>query len=226
MLKLLRRIPVFSKLKIKELKSIQKLARARDYGPGELIFSKADASKQLFIIHTGRVRIFAPSSGKKRKTFAYLGHGSFFGEMGILESKPRSASAEAVSYTRVLAIKKADFMKLLRQDPGLTFYLLKTVSERLRRTDDEIETLLFSNILGRVSKTLRDLSRTGVKSRGGILIKEHFSQQELADMVGTTREPVTRALSSLRRAQLLDLRDGRYFIKEPGKLEAMCLCAK
>jgi CRP/FNR family transcriptional regulator len=101
--------------------------------------------------------------------------------------------------------------------------MLRALSERLRMADAEIENLLFRNILGRVAKTLHDLARRGQKTRGGVLLKDRFTQQELADLVGTTREPLTRALSALRRAQLVEGSGGRYFIKDAEKLAAICL---
>jgi CRP/FNR family transcriptional regulator, cyclic AMP receptor protein len=221
---LLRKIPFFSKLGPAELREVYKISRIREYGPGESIFTKSQAADQMFIVLNGRVKIFSPSSSKKRKTFAYLQPGDFFGEMALLEGKPRSASAEASEFTKLLIITKRDFERLLVHDhPQLSIYLLRTFSARLRRANEEIEGLLFRNILGRVAKTLNDLGKRGEKRRGGIQLVDHYTQQELADLVGTTREPLTRALSALRRAQLVENLDGRYFIKDPAKLEAICL---
>lgn len=225
MLKILRKIPFLRQFKDKDLREIYKISRVREYGPGELIFAKADAANQMFVVLSGRVKIFSHSGAKKRKTFAYLDAGDFFGEMALLEGDSRSASAEAVSYARLLVITKADFRRLLAADPNLTYYLLCTVSKRLRQANEAMEDLLFKNILGRVAKTLWQLGRRGERRGGGILLGEAYTQQELADLVGTTREPLTRALSSLKRAQLVEMREGRYFIKDPAKIEAICLTA-
>ncbi len=223
-LSVLRRVPFFAKLQTADLKEVYKISRIREYGPGEPIFAKAASAEQMFIVLSGRVKIYTPSSSKKRKTFAYLQPGDFFGEMALLEGKPRSASAEASAYTKLLMITKRDFQRLLTRDhPRLSIYLLKVFSERLRRANEEIEGFLFRNILGRVAKTLNDLGKRGEKKRGGVELPEHYTQQELADLVGTTREPLTRALSALRRAQLIDHVDGRYFIKDPDKLNSLCL---
>lgn len=225
MLKILRKIPFLSQLKDKDLREVYKISRIREYGPGELVFSKAESANQMFVVLSGRIKIFSHSGAKKRKTFAYLEAGDFFGEMALLEGEPRSASAEAVSYTKLMVITKADFRRLLAKDQNLTYYLLCTVSTRLRKANEAIEDLLFKNILGRVAKTLWQLGRRGERTRGGILLGENYTQQELADIVGTTREPLTRALSSLKRAQLVETRAGRYFIKDPAKIEAICLTA-
>ena len=223
MLDFLRKVPFLSQLAARDLKEVHKISRVREYGPGEPIFAKSEAADRMFIVLSGRVKIFSPSRGKKRKTFAYLLSGDFFGEMALLEGRTRSASAEAVEYSKLLVITKADFQKLMIGDPKLILYMLRTVSDRLRRADAEIENLLFRNVLGRVAKTLHDLGRRGKKARGGVLLGERYTQQELADLVGTTREPLTRALSTLKRAQLVEAASGRYFIKEPEKLAALCL---
>ena len=223
MLKFLKKIPFLGQLQNKDLREVYKISRIKEYGPGESSFTKAQSANQMFVVLSGRVKIFTHSGGKKRKTFAYLDAGDFFGEMALLEGKPRSASAEAVSYARLLIITNTEFRKLLLADPELNLYLLRTVSARLRKANEAIEGMLFRNILGRVAQALSDLGRRGRKVRGGIELAEHYTQQELADLVGTTREPLTRALSTLRRVQLLETNDGKYFIKDPLKLSALGL---
>ncbi|MBI5629581.1 MAG: Crp/Fnr family transcriptional regulator [Elusimicrobia bacterium] len=223
MLKLLRKIPFLSVLSPKELKKVRQIGNIHEYAPGERVFSQTESADQMFVVLSGQVKIFAASNGKKRKTFTYLQAGDFFGEMALLEGKTRSASAEAVQASKLLTIKKGDFHRLLCSDHQLTIYLLRAFSERLRKADEEIEGLLFRNVLGRVSKTLCDLSQKGESFKSGRLLRQHYTQQELADLVGTTREPLTRALSALRRADLVEVHAGRYFIKNPQKLSALCL---
>ena len=107
-------------------------------------------------------------------------------------------------------------------EPKLAFYLLRTVCERLRQANEEIESLLFRNMLGRVSRTLSLLGARGRRFQGGRLLKESYTKSELADLVGTTREPLTRAMASLRRAGHVDVLQGRIFIRDPRRLAALC----
>lgn len=198
------------------------ISRQGDFGPGERIFSRADAADHMFVVIRGRVKIFLSGGGRRRKTFAYLGAGDFFGEMAVITGKTRSASAEAVEPTSLLLIHKKDFAKLLTKDPKLCFYLLQAVSERLRLADEEIEDLLFRNVLGRVAKTLRDLSKLGTTvgaADGPVELPRRYTHQDLADLVGTTREPLSRALATLRRAGLVDAREGGIVILEPAKID-------
>jgi CRP/FNR family transcriptional regulator/CRP/FNR family cyclic AMP-dependent transcriptional regulator len=223
--RLLKRIPFLSALSPAHLREVYRLAREVEVAAGQPVFSKREDADAMFIVLSGRIKIFTDSAGKKRKTFAYLKEGEFFGEMALLEDLPRTASAEAVETARLLWIRKKDFQRLLTRDPRLALYLLKTVCARLRRANEELEGMLFRNILGRVAKVVLDQAkRSGEPWKGGgLALKDRFTQQELADMVGTTREPLTRALSSLRRAGLVAVTDdGRYAVPEPPKLAGLC----
>ncbi len=222
--KLLKKIPFLSALSAKHLNEVYRLAEELNLNTRQSVFAKRQDSDAMYIVLSGRIKIFTNSASKKRKTFAYLTEGDFFGEMSLLEGTTRTAAASAVEPSRLLMIRKKDFQRLLAHDPKLALYLLQTVCERLRRANEEIEGLLFRNILGRVAKAMLDLGRRSGESHGdGLVLKERYTQQELADVVGTTREPLTRALSSLRRAGLVAQHEGRYTIPAPEKLAGLCI---
>ncbi|MFH1723346.1 MAG: Crp/Fnr family transcriptional regulator [Elusimicrobiota bacterium] len=222
----LRRFGLFQKLPAKQLKRILSISHTRNYEAGEVIFEKGEAAKEMFIVMSGRVKIFIRSGWKKSKTFAYLGRGDFFGEMAIIEDKPRSAGVQAVEPCRMLVIHKGDFKRLLLSDPKLSIYMLKALSQRLRGANEDIENMLFRNILGRLAKTFRDLAGGDTTScAGAVVLKQRYSQQELADLVGTTREPLSRALGILRRAGIVETRGGRVTLKDLTKLESLIFSA-
>lgn len=219
---LLRRSTLLRSLPSTALKRVLRFAQWRDFEEGTDVFSKADQASHLFIVSEGRVKIFSASSGKKRKTFAYLGPGKIFGEMALLDGRERSASAQAVENSRLLLINKKDFKAMLHRDPKLALHLLRTLSDRLRRANEEIEGLMFRNVLGRVSKTLMTLAEQGgQKFRGGLLLGDRYTHQELADLVGTTREPLSRALAALKRAELIQIRHGQLFLRNPRKMREL-----
>lgn len=222
--KLLKKIPFLSALKHSHLREVFRLAREVSARAGQPVFAKSEDAEGMFVVLSGRVKIFSNSAGKKRKTFAYLKSGEFFGEMALVEGVTRTASAQAVEDSRLLLIRKRDFQGLLKREPRLCLYLLRTVCERLRQANEEIEGMLFRNVLGRVAKAMMDLARTsGRAQNGGLILKDRYTQQELADVVGTTREPFTRALSSLKRAGLISVtKDGRYAIPDARKLGGLC----
>jgi len=223
-LKLLKRIPFLSALSPAHLREVFRLAREAEVPAGHELFAKSEGGDAMFIVLSGRVKIFSGSSGRKRKTFAYLTAGDFFGEMALVTDATRTASAQAVESSRLLVIRKGDFQRLLAKNSNLALYLLKTVSGRLRLANEEIESLLFRNVLGRVAKAMLDLARRSGEPRdgAGLVLKQRYTQQELAEVVGTTREPLTRALSALRRAGLIaTTADGRYAVPDPRKLAAL-----
>lgn len=219
----LKKIPLLKNLGPSELKRVRSIAKEQQFGAGSIIIRKAEKAQHMFMVLSGRVKIFCYSNARKRKTFAYLGPGDFFGEMAVIVDTDRSASVEAVEDCRLLIIRKPDFRKLILADSKLCFNLLKAVSDRLRRADEEIENLLFRNILGRVAKTMHDLSKgRGSKPfKTGVILKLKYTHQELADLVGTTREPLSRALAMLRRAELVEPHKGFFYIADPKKLQAL-----
>lgn len=222
--KLLKKIPFLSALRHSHLREVFRLAREVQVRAGAPVFAKRQDADGMFVVLSGRVKIFSNSAGKKRKTFAYLKSGEFFGEMALVEGVTRTASAQAVEDSTLLLIRKHDFQKLLQREPRLCLYLLRTVCERLRQANEEIEGMLFRNVLGRVAKAMMDMAKTSGKAQGrGVVLKDRFTQQELADVVGTTREPFTRALSSLKRAGLIAVsKDGRYVIPDASRLAGLC----
>ena len=222
--KLLKKIPFLSALTPAHLRGVYRLAREVDVAAGQPVFAKRQDADAMFVVLSGRVKIFTDSASKKRKTFAYLTEGDFFGEMALVEDLPRTASASAVENSRLMIVYKKDFQRLLARDSKLALYLLRTVCARLRHANGEIEGMLFRNILGRVAKVMLEQAKRGETWNGhGLALKQRYTQQELADLVGTTREPFTRALSSLRRAGLVtQTDDGRYAVPEPSKLAGLC----
>jgi len=218
----LKNFALLAKLPPAELKRIHALSKELSFKAGQMIFQKSESGAQMFVVLEGRIKIFSRSGWKKRKTFAYLEKGDFFGEMAVIEDKARSAAAMAVSPSKLLLIPKKDFKKLLMSDAKLIFDLLKAVSDRLRKANEEIESLLFRNILGRVAKTLFDVA--GAKKRRGsgpIIIKQRYTHQDLADLVGTTREPLSRALAILRKGEFVSTKDGLIVLPDPNRLEAL-----
>ncbi|OGS41895.1 MAG: hypothetical protein A2506_03955, partial [Elusimicrobia bacterium RIFOXYD12_FULL_66_9] len=171
--KLLKNIPFLSALKHSHLREVFRLAREVHVRARQPVFAKREDAEGMFVVLSGRVKIFSNSAGRKRKTFAYLKSGEFFGEMALVEGVTRTASAQAVEDSELLLIRKKDFQKLLEREPRLCLYLLRTVCERLRQANEEIEGMLFRNVLGRVAKAMMDLGRTaGRAQNGGYIFKD------------------------------------------------------
>jgi len=218
---LLRRVPLLTKpRRARSLEEICKPARVRECEPGETIFCKGDPADEMFIVLYGRVKLFSTSHGVKRKTFACVEPGEPFGDADILAGGLRSSWASSFGHCRLLVMSEAVVKKLLLKEPRLACFLLARASQRLRRAYADIEGLVFGKMINRVAQALYELAQRGTKFRSGVLLGERYTQQELADLVGTTRVPLARVIAALRRAQLLELHHGRYFIKDSVKLAA------
>lgn len=217
--KYLKKVGFFKHLKPAELKRISDITAHRSVKAGELIFSKEDIGRTFFVVTAGKVKIFTGSSQSRSKTLAYLVEGDFFGEMALLGGKTRSASAEAVTDCELIVIDRQRFFELIETDTCFTLCLLRTLSERLRKANQDIESLLFHNMLGRLSFTILRLARErGIKKDRNHL---DLTLHELADLLGTTREPLSRSLSVMKKAGILDYQDKRIIIIDRKRLESM-----
>ena len=197
---LLRKISFFKKLSSTDLEKIFSIAQIKKFGKGDIVFHKSEIGNNFFIVESGKIKIFTSIGPSKKKTFAYLEKGEFFGEMSLLGSKTRSASAQAVSDSELLVISKFNFKKLLVKNTDFTLKLLQTLVKRLNNSDREIENMLFHNILGRLADKIIELAPKTNK----LPIIVNIDQNELAECIGTTRVPICRAINSLKKCGAID----------------------
>ena len=175
----------------------------------ELICSKGDAATRLFFILAGHVKVSASSEDGKEITFAILGPGELFGEIALIEGTKHSASVISLEPTELLTFDRRDFLALLRDQPSLALSLLTTVCARLRSASELAEDISFLPLPVRLAKCLLALARShGIASGPGIRIGLHVCQQELANMVGATRESVNKQLAIWLKEGLIATRKG------------------
>jgi CRP/FNR family transcriptional regulator, cyclic AMP receptor protein len=210
---------VFSEFADSDMRLLEKISSVERFGAGEAIFSEDESGDKLYIVICGRVKIFT-CSGVRRKILAYLEKDEFFGEMALLDAEPRSASSVAMDECELIVIRKKDFRKLLEKYPRLAFQVMKTLSKRLRRADKQIESLIFSNVFGRIAETLLHLAgKYGQKAGAGIRLKIPVSHKEIAELTGTGREVVSRILNRFKRFNCIAYKDKRLVITDPQKLK-------
>jgi CRP/FNR family transcriptional regulator len=203
------------------LKKISSFAEFHSFQRGERIFSEDSSGECLYVLVNGRVKIYA-TAGPRTKTFALLDPGDFFGEMALLGQPLRSANARAILDSKLLVLERKDFNKFIRDDSALALTLLRTVCDRLRRADKEIEMLSFQNVVGRTAITLIELDgKYGKPDPRGSLIETVITHQELSDLIGTVREMVTRVLSKFRamNAIAFDKSSGKIILLNREKLK-------
>jgi CRP/FNR family transcriptional regulator/CRP/FNR family cyclic AMP-dependent transcriptional regulator len=195
---LLRRVPFFSCLHDDGIAQLSSLVIAKTYPRDNLIVLAEDEGDTLFIIVGGQVKVSIISEDGREVILAILGKGQFFGEMSLLDGKPRSATVIAIQDTELLTLRRTDFLRLIERVPELAVKVLAALTARLRKADRKIESLALMDVSGRVASALLQISEEmGSPSPRGILIRNRPTHQELANMAGTTRETVSRVIKRL-----------------------------
>ncbi|MEE2657557.1 MAG: Crp/Fnr family transcriptional regulator [Candidatus Latescibacterota bacterium] len=214
----LRQVPLFDCLGDAEIEALWKLTFARTFDHGQLIIMANEPGDSLFIIRSGQVKVSLIHEDGKEFILSLLGEGEVFGELALLDDRPRSASVTAMVKTELVMLKRADFQALLGRVPQIAVSLLEELAARLRRTDDQVEGLALLDVHNRVAKTiLRLASDSGEDTAEGILVRRRPTHQQLANMSGTTRETVTRALKQLEQDGYIRCEGRRLLILPQGE---------
>lgn len=213
----LKQVSFFKELSKGDIRKIFSIAGIKIYAPGQMVFAKEDLGNNFFIVKSGRIKIFTTVGGGKKKTFAFLKKGDFFGEMSLLGGRVRSASAQAVEESELFVISKKNFKRLIAENPDFSLKLLHTLADRLQKCNRDIESMLFHNILGRLAEAILDLS----KDKNTKPVKMAIDQNELAQYLGTTRVPVCRAINTLKRSGIIDYHRGELVILDQARLRSM-----
>ena len=204
----LRNSSLFAGLSDSELAEVAACLVTRSFGKGVFIFHKDSPGQTLYIIQSGRVRIFILSESGQEISLNVYGAGEVIGELGFLDGQPRSASAVTLEPTVTLALRREDFFQRLEDHPRLAMRLLEVMAARLRYTTAYAESLAFLDVNGRVAMRLLELGdRFGVQSPrgGGLELDLGLTQAELASWVASSRETVNKVLSTFRDQGLIEL---------------------
>lgn len=204
----LRKVQCFAGLSDGELQVLAGCLIKRTFGRGMILFHKGSPGRSLYIIESGRVRIFLLGEAGQEISVNLYGPGDVVGELALLDGLPRSAGAMVMEKTVVYALYRDDFWRCLNDCPGLARGIIQELSARLRYTTACIENLAFLDVHGRVAAKLLELAdRYGVQSEG-IEIGLRLTQTELASWVGARRESVNKVLGAFRDQGLIGI-DGQ-----------------
>ena len=215
----LRRVPLFDCLGDRELAALADLTFARTFEKGQLIILVDEPGDTLFIIRSGQVKVSLIHEDGREFILSLLTEGEVFGELALLDDEPRSANVVAFEETELLMLKRVDFLQLVQGIPAIAVALLEELASRLRRTDEQVGGLALLDVHTRVAKTiLRLAADRGKETNDGVLIEQRPTHQQLANMAGTTRETVTRALRQLERDGYIVCR-GREILILPDETE-------
>src|SRR5450756_1852325 len=163
---------------------------------GDVLFREGEPGDRLYVIATGKVKVGRRAPDGRENLLAVLGPGEMFGELSLFDPGARTATATAVAETQLIALGHEDLASFLSGRPAVASTMLAALARRLRRTNEALSDLVFTDVPGRVAKALLDLSnRFGRSSEEGILVAHDLTQEELAQLVGASRETVNKALA-------------------------------
>ena len=206
---MLHRIPLFASLSDEDLADLAAHLHEVKHKKGSVIISAEEAGTNLFVLARGKVKVVLYGANGREVILSLMKDGDFFGEMSLLDGEPRSANVVAQGDTSLLVLERKEFISWLETHPKVFRALMTELSRRLRDADERIGSLALLDVYGRVARTFLDLGRKeGKRVPEGILITERPTQAEIAGLVGTSRETVSRAMSELQR---------RGYIRQQGR---------
>ena len=190
-----KQVSFFADLPEEEIQALSPITKRRTFRAGEVIFHRDDPGQVLYMIKEGKVKICIISPDGQEVSLTVFGKGEYFGEFALLDGLPRSTDAVALEKVECYTLQRSDFHNTILKNPKIAILILEALSKRLRNTNQMVEDLIFLDVYGRVAKKLLELADAhGVKVDDGVRIDVRLTQQELAAMVGASRESVNKVL--------------------------------
>ncbi|MFN8575492.1 MAG: Crp/Fnr family transcriptional regulator [Candidatus Sericytochromatia bacterium] len=222
----LKRVPIFGGVDDDNLLKIASITSEKNYSKKNIVFHEGDYGDALYVIKSGRIKIAKVALDGREKTLTILKGGDFFGEMAIFDDMPRSATAESMDNdVRLLSISKNDFERLIIENPSIAIRIMKDLTRRIRQVNEQVQDLAFKDVHGRVASTLFNLLKTEKEASKDLdkdkLNSLKMTHQDLANMVGSSRETVTRALNRLQDEGIISISHQQICILEIDKLSEL-----
>lgn len=215
----LRRAPLFAALDDEGAAALQAGVTIVELSRAERLFEEGASGNQLYVILDGKIKLTRAAADGRENLLSVLGPGEMFGELSLFDPRPRTASAVAVTDSRLGALAHDDLRSWLTGRPDVALHLLQALAQRLRRTNDVMADLVFTDVPGRVAKALLDLAgRFGESQPDGLHVNHDLTQEELAQLVGASRETVNKALADFAARGWLQLSAKSVLLIEPDRL--------
>jgi CRP/FNR family transcriptional regulator, cyclic AMP receptor protein len=218
-LAVLRRYPLFRTLPLEHIERLSAYASTRAYARGATIFTKGDPGTSLFAVCSGTIRIAVPSPDGRDAVFNLIREGEIFGEIALLDGKPRTADATAMTDSELMLIDRRDFVGVLESQPETALKLIEVLCARVRKTSQQVEDVLFLDLPGRLAKQLLRLIGDAERSRGDH--KVLMTQRELGQMIGMSRESTNKQLREWEERNWVRIERGEITVLVPEALSAI-----
>ena len=191
-----RKAPLFTALDDAAAVSLRASMDSVKISKGGILFKEGDSGEHVYVIVEGKLKLGTSSGDGRENLLSILGPGEMFGELSLFDPGPRTSAATAVTDAKLLSLSHEKLIPWLRENPDVSLQLLARLAQRLRRTNEAVGDLVFSDVPGRVAKAIMDLgNRFGVQKDDGLHVNHDLTQEELAQLVGASRETVNKALA-------------------------------
>ena len=219
MVKALKRIPIFSGLSESEAQTLLKSCNTAEYAKGRTIFSENMPGNEVYLIVKGCIAVTTSGSGDMTKVLAVLKEGDFLGEMAVVDTETRGATAIVYEDVKLIVVTSKEFLDFVSQNSQVTMKIIKALCTRLREANEEIRSFSFHGQAGRLAKTIMTLSdKFGKEQDGQRVIDIHLTHQDIGDMMGIARETVTKLLGAMKQDGSIDVRNKKVVVADRKRL--------
>jgi CRP/FNR family transcriptional regulator, cyclic AMP receptor protein len=215
----LSRTPLFEALDEDGASALRAEMQHVDIARGERLFDEGDAGDKLYVALEGKVKLTRTAADGRENLLSVIGPGEMFGELSLFDPRPRTQTATALTDSRLAALDHQALRDWLTGRPDMALHLLRALAQRLRRTNEVMTDLVFTDVPGRVAKALLDLAdRFGVQRPDGVQVNHDLTQEELAQLVGASRETVNKALADFVGRGWIQLSAKSVLLVDPERL--------
>ena len=208
----LKRVPLFSGLTDGQIERLAAGSVRRNFPKGRTIVAEGEPSQSLYVLLSGRAKVQRSDTEGKEVILSVLGPGECFGEMSLIDDAPRSASVITLESSDFMSIAKESFKAILASSPEICLRIMRGLVKRLREADKKIETLALLDVYGRVARVLLDFSEEVGNDR---VVKNKLPRQEIAKMIGASREMVSRVMKGLEtEGYIVPMPEGKIMLRE------------
>ena len=211
----LQAIPLFEHLTDEELARMGELTRHRKHPKGSVILFEDDPGDALYVVIEGQVKVVLIGEDGREVILATLADGDFFGEMSLIDDEPRSAHVIAMENSNLLVLRRDDFQRCLENNPRIALGLLRALTKRLRLADSKIGGLVLLDVTGRVARLLLEMA----DENDGVVISRRVTHHQIAQMIGSSRETVSRTMRALAEQNLIEVEGKTITVRDREAME-------
>ena len=207
----LKNVPMFASFPDESLRLLASVVTRKSTPRSTMVMAAGDLTDSLYIVISGRLKVMMSDADGKEVILSILGSGEFFGEMGLIDDSPRSASVVAIEPCELLCVNKRDFNRCLADNFEMAMAVMRGLVKRLREADRKIGSLALLDVYGRVARLLFDMAED---VNGQKVVTKRLPKQDIAKMIGASREMVSRVMKDLQRGGFIEMRGATIVLRD------------